>query len=110
MLNFKVNANETVAFVGKTGAGKTTITNLINRFYEVKDLWEKEEPPIKRVNRKVYEIKRACFDELLNSQRDNFKTQKKREFSRSSRRELRQLNKSASGFVILLRSDIAYRQ
>ena len=34
-LNFKINAGETVALVGPTGSGKTSITALINRFYDV---------------------------------------------------------------------------
>ena len=33
-LSFKVHANETVAFVGKSGAGKTTIFNLICKMYD----------------------------------------------------------------------------
>ena len=31
------NAGQKIAFVGATGAGKTTITNLLNRFYDVED-------------------------------------------------------------------------
>ena len=34
-LNFKINANETVAFVGKSGGGKTTIFSLIDKLYTV---------------------------------------------------------------------------
>lgn len=34
-MNFFVNPNETIALVGPTGAGKTTIANLISRFYDV---------------------------------------------------------------------------
>jgi len=33
-LSFQVNANETVAFVGKSGAGKTTIFNLLCKMYD----------------------------------------------------------------------------
>ena len=34
-ISFTINPGESVAFVGRTGSGKTTITNLINRFYEI---------------------------------------------------------------------------
>lgn len=33
-VSFKVRAGETVALVGETGAGKTTIVNLLTRFYD----------------------------------------------------------------------------
>ncbi|WP_313891951.1 ABC transporter ATP-binding protein [Psychrobacillus sp.] len=36
-INLTVKAGETVAFVGPSGAGKTTICSLIPRFYEVSD-------------------------------------------------------------------------
>ena len=35
-ISFDVNSGETVAIVGATGAGKSTIINLINRFYDIK--------------------------------------------------------------------------
>ena len=34
-VNVYANPGQKIAFVGSTGAGKTTITNLINRFYEI---------------------------------------------------------------------------
>lgn len=34
-ISFKINANETVAFVGKSGAGKTTIFNLLCKMYDI---------------------------------------------------------------------------
>jgi len=33
-ISFKVNKGETVAFIGRTGSGKSTIINLIPRFYD----------------------------------------------------------------------------
>ena len=34
-INLEVNAGQTIAIVGSTGAGKSTIINLLNRFYEI---------------------------------------------------------------------------
>ncbi len=36
-INVRAEPGQKVAFVGSTGAGKTTITNLINRFYEIEE-------------------------------------------------------------------------
>ncbi len=36
-ISLEAKAGQKIAFVGSTGAGKTTITNLINRFYDLHD-------------------------------------------------------------------------
>ena len=36
-ISFKVHANETVAFVGRSGSGKTTVFSLLNKLYDVSD-------------------------------------------------------------------------
>ncbi len=36
-LNFKVSQGQTVAFIGSTGSGKSTLVNLIPRFYDVSE-------------------------------------------------------------------------
>lgn len=54
-VSFVINPGESVAFVGKTGSGKTTITNLINRFYEI----QKGEILIDNVN--IKDIKKKAL-------------------------------------------------
>ena len=51
-LNLDVKAGQTVAIVGPTGAGKTTIINLLMRFYDV------DEGDIKIDGKSIYELKR----------------------------------------------------
>ena len=36
-VNFHLKSGQTMAIVGSTGSGKTTIINLLNRFYEIED-------------------------------------------------------------------------
>ena len=36
-ISFKVNRGETIAFIGSTGSGKSTLINLVPRFYDVSD-------------------------------------------------------------------------
>lgn len=36
-ISFKVNTGETIAFIGSTGSGKSTIINLVPRFYDATD-------------------------------------------------------------------------
>ncbi|WP_203293472.1 ABC transporter ATP-binding protein [Luteirhabdus pelagi] len=51
-ISFTVHPGETVAIVGATGAGKSTIINLLNRFYEIQE----GEILIDRVNAKEYTL------------------------------------------------------
>jgi len=57
-VSFKINAGETVAFVGATGSGKSTIINLMGRFYDI----QKGEILLDGVNIKEYRL-----DELRKS-------------------------------------------
>ena len=52
-ISFKVNKGETIAFIGSTGSGKSTLINLVPRLYDVTD----GEVLIDGVNVKEYDIK-----------------------------------------------------
>ena len=52
-INFKANRGETVAFIGSTGSGKSTLINLIPRFYDVTS----GEVLVDGINVKDYELK-----------------------------------------------------
>jgi len=52
-ISFRIAPGETAAFVGATGAGKTTIINLVSKFYEI----QKGEILIDGVNIKEYKLR-----------------------------------------------------
>ena len=52
-ISFKVNKGETIAFVGSTGSGKSTLINLVPRFYDVTD----GEILVDGINIKDYKLK-----------------------------------------------------
>lgn len=58
-VDFEVHPGETVAIVGPTGAGKTTITNLLMRFYEIK------EGSIRIDGHDIRDIQIACLRQQL---------------------------------------------
>ncbi|MBE6088020.1 MAG: ABC transporter ATP-binding protein [Clostridium beijerinckii] len=62
-VSFKVKAGETVALVGETGAGKTTIVNLLTRFYDADsgNIFIDDEP-ITNIKRNSL---RKCFSVVL---------------------------------------------
>lgn len=55
-ISFKVNPGETVAIVGATGAGKSTIINLLNRFYDI-EIGKIEIDGIKITDYKLHDLR-----------------------------------------------------
>ena len=58
-ISFTIEPTETIALVGKTGSGKTTITNLVNRFYDI----QKGEILIDGVN--IKDINLDCLRKMI---------------------------------------------
>ena len=95
-ISFKANRGETVAFIGATGSGKSTLINLIPRFYDTTE----GEVLVDGVNVKDYN---------LNSLRDKIGIvpQKAALFSGSLRENMTLGNKNASDEEIKKAFDIA---
>lgn len=55
-INFCIRPGETLALVGSTGSGKSTIINILNRFYEI----QKGQILIDDLDIKSYELKALC--------------------------------------------------
>ncbi len=58
-INFSVNKGETVAFIGSTGSGKSTLINLVPRFYDVTE----GEVLVDGINVKEYDL-RSLYKKL----------------------------------------------
>jgi len=58
-ISFKAEKGETVAFIGKTGSGKSTLINLVPRFYDVTD----GEVLVDGINVKEYKLE-ILYDKL----------------------------------------------
>ncbi len=54
-MSLEAKAGQTVALVGPTGAGKTTIINLLNRFYEIQS---------GKISVDGFDIRKVCKDDL----------------------------------------------
>ncbi|MDG5789545.1 ABC transporter ATP-binding protein [Evansella sp. AB-P1] len=66
-ISFQINSGETVGFVGATGAGKSSIINLINRFYDIQkgtifiDGYDIKQVKVEDVRRRIGVIQQDPF-------------------------------------------------
>ena len=58
-INFDIEAGKTLALVGETGAGKTSVTNVLNRFYDI------QKGSINIDSHSIQEVKLSSFREQI---------------------------------------------